>query len=122
MTGGSATYVDRLIARLPDVRRSCEVTAVIRHDDGVDVRTADDHPETFDRVVVATHADQALGLLADASAVEKEDLGAITYSVNETWLHRDSSVLPARRPPGRRGTTGPTAPARSTTNSPAESR
>ena len=42
VTGGSATYVDRLAARLPDVRRSCAVTAVIRHDDGVDVRTADD--------------------------------------------------------------------------------
>ena len=67
VTGGSATYVDRLAARLPDVRRSCAVTAVIRHDDGVDVRTADDHAETFDRVVVATHADQALRLLADAT-------------------------------------------------------
>jgi len=97
VTGGSATYVDRLTALLPDVRPSCAVTAVIRHDDGVDVRTADDHPETFDRVVVATHADQALRLLADASPVEKEDLGAFTYSVNEVWLHRDSSVLPARR-------------------------
>ncbi len=95
--GGSATYVDALAARLPDVRTGSAVTAVVRHDDGVDVRTADDRVATFDRVVVATHADQALELLADASPREKEDLGAITYSVNETWLHTDPSVLPRRR-------------------------
>ena len=96
VTGGSATYVDRSpVARLPDVRRSRPVTTVIRHDDGVDVHTADGHRETFDRVVVATHADQALGLLADATPAESRYLGAIGYSVNETWLHRDSTVLPA---------------------------
>lgn len=97
VVGGSATYVDALIADLPDVRIGSAVTAVARHDDGVDVRTAEDRLSTFDRVVVATHADQALRLLADASVQEKEDLGAITYSVNETWLHRDSSVLPHAR-------------------------
>lgn len=97
VTGGSATYVDRLVATLGDVRRGTPVRAVTRHDDGVDVRAADDGVETFDRVVVATHADQALGLLADATPEEKEDLGAIRYSANRTWLHRDGSVLPAAR-------------------------
>ncbi|MCU1538280.1 MAG: amine oxidase [Humibacillus sp.] len=97
VTGGSATYVDRLAARLPDVRRASPVTAVSRHDNGVDVRAADGSGQTYDRAVVATHADQALELLADASPDEKRDLGAIRYSRNETWLHRDSSVLPTAR-------------------------
>jgi predicted NAD/FAD-binding protein len=97
VVGGSATYVDRLAARLPDVRRRCAVTSVSRHDDGVDVRTADDGVARYDHVVIATHADQALGLLDDADPQEKEDLGAITYSTNETWLHRDSAALPRRR-------------------------
>ena len=96
VTGGSATYVDRLVARLPDLRRGEAVTSVVRHDDGVDVRTAAGEVATYDRVVIATHADQALDLLADATPDEKHDLGAIRYSVNETWLHRDSSVLPER--------------------------
>ncbi len=95
VTGGSATYVDRLAGHLTDVRRDSAVTAVSRHDDIVEVRTAGDRVETFDRAVVATHADQAMALLVDATPDEKEDLGAIRYSVNETWLHRDSSVLPA---------------------------
>ncbi|MEO5722826.1 MAG: FAD-dependent oxidoreductase [Ilumatobacteraceae bacterium] len=95
VTGGSATYVDRLAAHLTDVRRDSKVTAVSRHDGNVEVRTADDRVEAFDRAVIATHADQAMDLLVDATPDEKEDLGAIRYSVNETWLHRDSSVLPS---------------------------
>ncbi len=94
VTGGAATYVDRLVARLNDVRITSPVTSVIRHDDGVDVRTAAG-VETFDRAIVATHANQALDLLADATPEEKVALSAIRYSVNHTWLHTDSSLLPA---------------------------
>lgn len=97
VVGGSRSYVERLAERLPDVRRSLPVTSVVRHDDGVDVMTGDGQVATFDQVVVATHADQALALLGDASPAEKDDLGAITYSVNRTLLHRDPSLLPARR-------------------------
>lgn len=95
--GGSRTYVERLAARLPDVRRRARVSAVARHVDGVDVTTAEGDVATFDQVVVATHADQALALLADATPQEKQDLGAIGYSLNRTLLHRDASVLPRRR-------------------------
>jgi uncharacterized protein len=94
--GGSRTYVERLAARLPDVRRQAPVAAVTGHRDGVDVMTADGDVATFDQAVVATHADQALALLADATPQEKQDLGAIGYSLNRTLLHRDSSVLPRR--------------------------
>ena len=47
-----------------------------------------------DRVVVATHPDQTLALLADATPAEKSDLAAIRYSRNHAVLHRDSSHLP----------------------------
>ena len=97
VVGGSRTYVESLAAQLPDVRRQASVSAITRHDDGVDVMTKDGRVATFDEVVVATHADQALAVLADATPQEKQDLGAITYSVNKTVLHRDSSLLPARR-------------------------
>lgn len=97
VVGGSATYVDALRTRLPAVRAATAVVAVTRHDDGVDVRTADGALQTFDRVVVATHADDAADLLADATPEEKSDLSAIGYSDNPTWLHRDRSVLPDAR-------------------------
>lgn len=93
VVGGSRTYVDALAARLADVRTSAAVTSVTRHAGGVDVRTAGG-VTAFDKVVIATHADQALGLLADATPQEKEDLATIRYSRNATVLHHDTTHLP----------------------------
>jgi uncharacterized protein len=95
VVGGSRTYVDEVVARIGDVRTNAPVRAILRHDDGVAVFTADRCLE-FDRVVVATHADTALDLLADATPAEKSSLGAFTYSVNPAWLHTDTAVLPSK--------------------------
>ena len=97
VVGGSATYVDALVARLPDARTSSAVTAVERHADGVEVRVADGSSYSFDQAVIATHADDALAILVDASREEKESLAAIGYSHNPTVLHRDPTVLPKAR-------------------------
>jgi uncharacterized protein len=51
---------------------------------------------SFDKVVIATHADTALSLLTDATDVEQRVLGSFGYSTNHTVLHRDDAVLPAR--------------------------
>jgi predicted NAD/FAD-binding protein len=95
VTGGSRTYVDAVIAGLEAVRTSTPVRAVLRHDDAVEVIT--DRTDEFDKVVVATHADTALELLGDATPDEKTLLGAFRYSVNPTWLHTDTTVLPAAK-------------------------
>ncbi|MER7605929.1 FAD-dependent oxidoreductase [Nocardioides sp. NPDC127503] len=94
VVGGSRAYVDRIAERVGEVRVGEPVTAVERYADGVEVRT-EAGSRHFDRVVLATHADQALRLLADATPEEKADLAAIGYSRNETWLHRDAALLPA---------------------------
>jgi predicted NAD/FAD-binding protein len=52
--------------------------------------------EDFDKVVLATHSDQALALLAQASPAEQAVLGAIAYQPNRAVLHTDTAVLPAR--------------------------
>ncbi len=97
VVGGSRTYVERIAAVLGDVRAASPVVAVTREDDHVEIRTRDGGALHFDQVVIATHADDALAILADASPQEKADLGAIGYSANTTWLHRDGSVLPDNR-------------------------
>ena len=98
VTGGSRSYVDKVAATLPDIRLASPVTAVHRHADGVDVTSAqgrDSGTETFDAVVIATHPAQALRMLTDASAAERDALGGMPYSVNQTLFHRDEAVLPA---------------------------
>jgi uncharacterized protein len=94
VVGGSRTYVDRLAAQLPDVRRSAAVTDVTRRRDGVEIQDVTGAVTSFDRVVIATHADQALSLLTDPSDQEVATLKAFGYSSNETVLHTDSSLLP----------------------------
>ena len=94
VAGGSRTYVERLAKMLPDVRRSSPVTDVTRRPEGVEIRDASGEVTRFDRVVIATHADQALGLLTDPSDAEVQTLKAFGYSRNETVLHTDSSLLP----------------------------
>ncbi|MER5640180.1 FAD-dependent oxidoreductase [Kitasatospora sp. NPDC002227] len=94
VVGGSATYVERIAERLSAVHRGAPVRAVVRHADGVTVTTKDGATHEAAAVVIATHADQALRLLADPTAAEREVLGAFRYSRNPTVLHRDASRLP----------------------------
>jgi uncharacterized protein len=94
VVGGSHGYVQRVADQLAAVWVSAPVRAVVRTGDRVEVRDHADRPHLMDAVVVATHADQALALLADATVEEKEVLGAFEYSRNDAWLHTDASILP----------------------------
>lgn len=95
--GGSRTYVERLIAGLPNgVRLATPVERIIRSADGVQVY-AGATSERFDQVILACHSDQALRLLGDATSDEARILGAIGYTTNPTVLHTDESFLPRRR-------------------------
>ena len=98
ITGGSRNYVQALTRPWRErLRLSTPVTGVARHPDHVTVSSRGNEPERFDAVVIATHSDQALALLADPSERERELLGAIPYQRNEAVLHTDRSLLPRRR-------------------------
>lgn len=101
VVGGSRTYVERIAKRLTAVRTETPVAAVTRHADGAEVALASGASEDFDAVVVATHPDQALRLLADPTREEAAVLGAFEYSRNRAVLHSDPAPLPTRR--GARG-------------------
>jgi predicted NAD/FAD-binding protein len=93
--GGSRRYVEAMVARLgPGVHAGCGVVAVRRDTEGVLVLTDRREWRRFDRIVLATHADQALRILTDPSHEESRLLGAFRYSRNRTLLHTDASVLP----------------------------
>ncbi|WP_436499404.1 NAD(P)/FAD-dependent oxidoreductase [Actinokineospora sp. HUAS TT18] len=97
VVGGSRTYVERAAKGLSAVEVSTPVRALIRHTDHVELRDDADEAHRFDRVVVATHPDQALRLLAHPTPAERAVLGAFAYSVNETLLHTDTTILPRAR-------------------------
>jgi predicted NAD/FAD-binding protein len=98
VSGGSARYVDALSAPFRErIRLSTPVSSIRRTPEHVEVTATGSAPERFEHVVIATHSDQALAMLADASERESALLGAIRYQPNEAVLHTDSSLLPRRR-------------------------
>lgn len=97
VTGGSHAYVDRVAARLPDLRTSTKVTSLREVAGGVEVTDGNGRTERFDAVVVATHPHQALAMLAEPTAEQSEVLRAIEYSPNTAQLHTDGTLLPQAR-------------------------
>jgi predicted NAD/FAD-binding protein len=94
VVGGSATYVDKVREAIGDVRASAGIRSITRTADGVELVDASGRTHHADAVVIATHADDALALLADPSDDERRVLGSFAYSDNEVQLHRDPSLLP----------------------------
>jgi uncharacterized protein len=99
VTGGSARYVDALLAPMRRERRVHLATPVtkVRREKGHAELLTESGPLTFDHVVLAVHSDEALALLADATGEERATLGAIRYQANRATLHTDTSLMPANR-------------------------
>ncbi|WP_344413762.1 NAD(P)/FAD-dependent oxidoreductase [Amycolatopsis minnesotensis] len=95
VAGGSREYVERAAKQLTAVHLSTSVRALTRTGGRVEIRDDGDSVHTVDRVVLATHPDQALRVLTNPTDAEREVLGAFRYSKNDAWLHTDSSILPA---------------------------
>ena len=95
VVGGSRSYVTRVGALLTDVRSGRSVRDVTRRESCVEIRDSAGQVSTFDRVVIATHADEALALLTDPSDDEVTTLKNFTYSSNVTLLHKSDGLLPS---------------------------
>lgn len=96
VAGGSCTYVQRLMRDLgPNVRPA--VRHVRPAPAGAIVTDASGQPHHVDAVIFACHADQARALLDPAYEDQRLALVSIRFSSNDAWLHRDTSLMPARR-------------------------
>jgi len=97
ISGGSATYVNRMMDRLGECTHlNSPVSSIKRDEDGVTI-TSNGQQHRFDQVILGCHSDQALAMLSDATPEERDILGAIAYQKNDVVLHTDASVLPSNR-------------------------
>ncbi|MFY7906670.1 MAG: NAD(P)/FAD-dependent oxidoreductase, partial [Burkholderiaceae bacterium] len=76
VAGGSREYVKRLLAPVTDIRQGCPVRQVVRSGSSVEVVT-DQGTERFDHVVIASHSDETMAMLANPTPTERSVLGAI---------------------------------------------
>jgi len=97
VVGGSQSYVKRLCASFADrIRLNAGVRDVRRMSGRVIATDVHGNLETFDHVVMASHADETLAALADPSPSEHRLLGSFRYSRNLAVLHTDDSLMPKR--------------------------
>ncbi|MET3925678.1 FAD-dependent oxidoreductase [Devosia sp. 2618] len=98
VTSGSRQYIDKLLAQTQmETVLNARITSVRRHANGVEIYFEDGSHRHFDKVVFATHADQALAMIADPSEAEQRLLSAFRYTSNRAVLHSDKSFMPKRR-------------------------
>lgn len=96
VAGGARHYVEKILAAIPDKRLNTPVQRITRDAHSVTVQTHAGS-ERFDRVILATHADQSLAMLAEPTPQEVATLSAIRYHPNRAVLHTDTRVMPQRK-------------------------
>lgn len=95
---GSRSYVEKLLEPIADrIRLKSPIVAVVRAEHAVTISTNTGPQESYDEVIFASHADQTLEMLVDATASERKILGAFPYQQNDAVLHTDTRLLPKRR-------------------------
>ena len=98
--GGARNYVTKILEGIADKRLNTPVQLIerVQDTDGPGVRViTEGRAERFDHVVLATHSDQSLAMLRDASDGERAVLSAVRYQPNRAVLHTDTAVLPTQR-------------------------
>ena len=94
---GSKQYVKKIIKPFENnIVLNCKINSISRSNEQVSIKF-DKSEEIFDAVVIATHSDQALELLSDATDAENQILGSIKYQKNSALIHTDKSILPKRK-------------------------
>lgn len=94
---GSSSYIPKLIKPLEDrIYLHHKINAVVSKDNSIEIHT-DDKTFNFDKVVIATHSDQALAMLTAPSEAEIAVLSGIKYTSNEVCLHTDARIMPKRK-------------------------
>ncbi len=93
--GGSRSYIPPLSAQIQkNIVYDADINSVRKTARGVEITEANGKITEYDEVIFACHSDQALALLADASAAETSVLGSMPYQMNAVVLHTDEALLP----------------------------
>ena len=93
--GGAQNYVEKIIKLLGDnTYVSSKVNSIIRNTDHVEIKLDNGNKYDYDKVVIATHANQAINMLEEPTKLEKKLLSVWEYSENDTILHSYDKFMP----------------------------
>ena len=97
VAGGAKQYVEKMLPHIQHTYLECPVKAVYTNSRKKVVVHSARGLEEFDHAIMASHSDQSLAMLSDASALEREILSALKYQHNRAVLHTDARCLPANK-------------------------
>lgn len=95
--GGAKTYVDKILATVGAPRLRSGVARVVEQEGRVEIVTENGETHEFDRVIMASHADQSLAMLEAPTEMQQRLLSAFRYQENHALLHTDAKVMPECR-------------------------
>jgi predicted NAD/FAD-binding protein len=92
----SRTYVDKILSNISgEYYKNYNINKIKRIQSGVQVYYGDKNEYfTYDKVVLATHADQALSMIEAPDENEKKILSNFKYKTNEAVIHEDINYMP----------------------------
>ncbi len=95
--GGARTYVERILSAVGAPKLDARVLSVQEKERGAVVTIHTGEELHFDRVILASHADQSLRMLEQPDAVQQRLLEPFRYQKNHATLHTDEGVMPRKR-------------------------
>tara|TARA_B100002051_G_scaffold52926_1_gene48291 strand:- start:1227 stop:2462 length:1236 start_codon:yes stop_codon:yes gene_type:complete len=99
VTNRSKSYVNKILKKISGEHyKNYAIKKVIRNSNNIKVYYGDKTEFfVYDKVILATHADEALNLIEEPLNDEKEILSNFKYKKNLAYIHFDESVMPINR-------------------------
>jgi predicted NAD/FAD-binding protein len=95
----SKTYVDKILSKVSgEYFKNYEINKIIRDNNGVKVYYGSENEFfNYDKVVLASHADESLKIISDITNKEREILSNFKYKPNKAVIHSDENLMPINK-------------------------
>jgi predicted NAD/FAD-binding protein len=99
VTNRSRTYVSKILSQISGEHyKNYKVTRVKRKSSGLDLYYGGESEFfDYDKVVLATHADEALKLIENPTEDERNILSNFSYKENIAYIHTDQRAMPKNK-------------------------
>ena len=99
VTNRSKTYVDKILSKVSgEYFKNYEINKIIRDNNGVKVYYGSENEFfNYDKIVLASHADESLKIISDITNKEREILSNFKYKPNKAVIHSDENLMPLNK-------------------------
>ena len=99
VTNRSKTYVENILSKISGEHfKNYPIKKIKRKSNGIDLYYGGESEFfNYDKVVLATHADEALSIIDNPTDNEKKILSNFSYKENIAYIHTDESIMPKNK-------------------------